>query len=137
MIILKQKSDILGSFVSSLCLIHCFATPFIFVAQTSVSACCTTTITPSWWSYIDLFFLVISLFAIYWSTKFTTAKWMKFALWINWFLLFTVITNEKSALFHLPEITIYIPAFALVILHIYNRKYCRCNVDSCCVKEEE
>ena len=135
MIILKQKSDILGSFVSFLCLIHCIATPFIFVAQTGMSACCATTITPAWWSYVDLFFLVISFFAIYWSTKLTTKKWMKFALWINWFLLFTVIINEKLALFYLPEVTIYIPALALVILHIYNRKYCKCNVDSCCVNE--
>ncbi len=133
MIILKQKSDILGSFVSSLCLMHCIATPFIFVAQTGMSACCTTT--PIWWSIIDISFLVISFFAIYWSIKLTTAKWMKFALWINWFLLFVVIINEKLTLFYLPEVTIYIPALALVILHIYNRKYCKCNVDTCCVKE--
>lgn len=133
MIILKQKSDILGSCVSSLCLVHCILTPFIFVTQTGMSACCT--VTPIWWSFIDVFFLVISFFAIYWSTKLTTEKWMKFALWINWFLLFTVIINEKLALFYLPEVTIYIPALTLVILHIYNRKYCKCYVDSCCVKE--
>ncbi|QTE23553.1 MerC domain-containing protein [Polaribacter cellanae] len=128
MIILKQKSDILGSFVSSLCLIHCIATPFIFVAQTGMNTCCATT--PVWWSYIDIFFLVISFFAIYWSTKLTTVKWMKLSLWINWFLLFTVIINEKLALFYLPEVAIYIPALALVILHNYNRKYCTCNVES-------
>ncbi|WP_298779021.1 MerC domain-containing protein [uncultured Polaribacter sp.] len=133
MIILKQKSDILGSFVSALCLMHCIATPFIFIAQTGMSACCLKT--PIWWSFIDLFFLVISFFSIYWSTKLTKVKWMKFALWISWFLLFTVVINEKIDLFYLPEVTIYIPAIALVILHIYNRKYCKCNVDSCCVNK--
>ncbi|WP_299665834.1 MerC domain-containing protein [uncultured Polaribacter sp.] len=133
MIILKQKSDILGTFASSLCLVHCIATPFIFVAQTSLATCCKTT--ANWWGFIDIFFLTISFYAIYWSTKSTTVKWIQFALWLSWCLLTIIIVNEKLALFSIPEIAIYFPAFALVILHLYNRKYCKCNVDKCCVKE--
>lgn len=134
MIVLKQKSDILGTLASSLCLIHCIATPFIFVVQTNVAACCALETTPSWWGFIDIIFLIISFFAIYWSAQTTSAKWMRFALWSSWSLLSLVIVNEKLAVLPLPETTIYIPAFTLVILHLYNRKYCKCAVDKCCIK---
>ena len=129
MIILKQKPDILGTLVSFLCLIHCIVTPFIFIAQTS---CCKNT--PIWWSFIDIFFLFISFYAIYWSTKSTTIEWVKYSLWLSWSILSIIIVNEKLTLFFLPEVAIYFPAFALIILHLYNRKYCKCNVDKCCVK---
>ena len=93
MIVLKQKSDLLGTFVSSLCLVHCVATPFIFVAQTGIAACCK--VTPTWWSSIDFIFLGISFLAIYWSTKSTSIKWIKPALWLSWGLLSSIIVNEN------------------------------------------
>ena len=76
MIITKQKPDILGALASSLCLIHCIATPFIFIAQSSVAICCHEE-TPFWWKSIDYVFLVISFFAIFWSVKTTTNDFIK------------------------------------------------------------
>jgi len=35
----------------------------------------------------------------------------------------------------LGELVVYIPAIALVGLHLYNRKYCKCEDDTCCAKE--
>lgn len=129
MIILKEKSDILGSVASSLCLIHCMATPFLFIAQ-SYSATQSES-TPIWWKSIDYIFLVISFFAIYWSTKTTSKKWVKPMLWISWIVLALIIINEKLEYIHLAESTIYIPAVALILLHLYNRKYCQCNNEKC------
>jgi len=133
MILIKQKSDILGTIVSSLCLIHCIATPFLFITQTSTATCCDGP--PSWWKFIDYFFLTISFIAIYWSTKTTTIKWIKPLLWLSWFALLIVIMNEKLGIFPLAEAVIYIPAFALMILHLYNKKHCNCSTDKCCVNE--
>jgi len=133
MISIKQKPDILGTIASSLCLIHCVATPFIFIAQAGAITCCDTT--PVWWKSIDYIFLGISFMAIYWSTKATTNNTIKILLWVSWFALLIVILNEKLELFPLAEAAIYFPALALVILHLYNRKYCRCKTDKCCVNQ--
>ncbi|MUU77106.1 MerC domain-containing protein [Winogradskyella endarachnes] len=133
MISINQKPDILGTFASSLCLIHCVATPFIFIAHSCAASCSTTA--PIWWKSIDYIFLVISFFAIYWSTKTTSINWIKPMLWLSWLGLVFVILNEKLELIPLAESAIYFPAIALVILHLYNRKYCKCETDKCCVNE--
>ncbi|CAZ98503.1 MerC domain-containing protein [Zobellia galactanivorans] len=133
MILIKQKSDILGTLASTLCLVHCIATPFLFIAQASSLSCCSTP--PTWWKLMDTIFLIISFFAIYWTTQTTTIRWIKPMLWLSWFILLLVIVNEKLELFSLAETIIYVPAFALVILHLYNKKYCNCNTSKCCVNE--
>lgn len=123
-----QKSDTIGAFASILCMIHCFATPFLFIAQ----AHAVSSTAPTWWKWMDYLFLVISFFAVYRSAKTTSSNWMKYALWISWTALFAVIINEKMAFIHLPEFITYIVAATLVVLHLYNRKYCQCNNDKCC-----
>lgn len=133
MILIKQKSDLIGTCTSFLCLVHCIATPFLFLAQTGSAVFSGGA--PSWWRFLDYFFLVVSFAAIYRSTTTTSIKWMKPLMWISWLVLFLVIINEKLELFHLAEAAIYVPAFALIALHLYNRKYCECNTDTCCANE--
>lgn len=130
-----NKPDTFGALASSLCLIHCIATPILFIAQAS-SACCSSSVVPSWWQAIDYLFLIISFFAIHGSTQTTTKKYMKPALWLNWLVLFLVVVNEKLALIYLPETFIYTPALTLVALHLYNLKYCQCKTDNCCTNHE-
>ena len=48
---LKINSDIIGASASTLCTIHCLATPFIFFASTCTQSCCASA--PSWWVWID------------------------------------------------------------------------------------
>ncbi len=134
MILIKQKPDTFGTLASSLCLIHCVATPFLFIAQTCSTTCCETA--PIWWQSIDYIFLVISFFAIYWSTQTTSINWIKPLLWLSWISLLMVIVNEKLKWFPLVEAIIYIPAFVLMILHLYNKKYCKCSTDTCCTNEK-
>ncbi|WP_299365942.1 MerC domain-containing protein [Winogradskyella sp.] len=122
---LKNKnSDIIGALASSLCLIHCMATPFVFIAQASVAS--DHHHAPIWWKSIDFIFIGISFFAVYWSAKNTIKSWVKFALWMSWIGLCLVILNEKLEWLPLPEGTIYIPAIALIAIHLYNKKYCQC-----------
>ena len=133
MILLKQKSDILGTCTSLLCLAHCIVTPFLFIAQTGSAVF--SEVTPSWWKFLDYLFLVISFAAVYRTTQTTTINWIKPLLWFSWIGLSVVILNEKLELIELPEVAIFFPAIALVILHLYNKKYCNCNEDKCCVDE--
>jgi hypothetical protein len=127
MILIKQKPDSIGAIASTLCLIHCVATPFIFLAQ-SIGV-------PSWWGFLDYVFLIISFFAVHRSAQTTSKKWIKTALWFSFISLLMVIMNEKSEWFYLNEKIIYIPTIALIILHLYNKKYCQCNNTKCCTNE--
>ncbi|MEO9571913.1 MAG: MerC domain-containing protein [Polaribacter sp.] len=131
MIFVKQRTDTLGALASAICLIHCIATPFIFIAQSCTVTCCHEE-TPTWWKFIDYFFLIISFFAIKRSTQTTSSKWIKPALWISWCILFFIIINEKFQWLSLSESSIYFPALSLIILHLYNKKYCQCNTNKCC-----
>jgi len=125
-----KKPDTLGAVASALCLVHCIATPFIFLAHVT-SACCSTSV-PLWWQSVDYIFLIISFIAVYHSTLTTSKDFMKLALWVSWLLLFTIIINERFELLYIPKYLQYIPALALVTLHIYNLKFCQCKNETCC-----
>jgi len=134
----QNKSDIMGSLASTLCLIHCLATPFLFAAHLGGvghhhghhhGA------SPFWWQLIDIAFLVLSFGAVYWSAQKSSKKWMKYALFISWTALAFVLFNEKLELFHLAEEVIYLPTLGLIGFHLYNRKYCQCE-QSCEVENQ-
>lgn len=129
-----NKSDKVGALASSLCMIHCVATPFVFIAQTCSSACCSSA--PDWWIWIDYFFLAISFFAVYRSTQTTSKKYIKIALWISWIALFIAIVNERFLFVHLPHTFKYIAGISLVVIHLYNLKYCQCENDTCCASNQ-
>ena len=128
------KPDNLGAFASSICLIHCLATPFLFIAQSCSTTCCETT--PIWWQWIDYLFLIISFFAVYRSTKTTSNKNIKPLLWISWSFLFIAIATEKLHFIHIPEFIKYTAGLSLIVFHIYNIKYCKCNNDKYCTNYE-
>ena len=121
--------------VSGLCLIHCIATPFIFVAQTCTRTCCAET--PVWWKIIDYSFLAISFAAVWYSAKETSKSWLKVILWINWLLLGTVLIFEEAAIEMFFDKIVLVPAFTLIGLHLYNRitikksSKSECDADCC------
>ena len=129
-LILKQ-SDKLGALSSSLCLVHCLATPFLFIVHAS-SACCSEKV-PLWWNLVDYIFLAISFVAVYHSSQTTNSNIMSRLLWLSWGLLFLSIVNERMGWLVLPETVNYLPAVVLTGLHIYNLKYCQCKTDKCCI----
>ena len=112
---LTSKSDLIGTAASTLCLIHCVATPFLFVAQAEILG--HGDAHPVWWGFLDIFFLVISYFAVWWSSQNTTKTWVRYALWISWIVLTMIVLNEKLSVFPLLEEAIYIPTVSLIALH--------------------
>ena len=125
-----QKPDIFGALASSLCVIHCVATPLLFIAHSCSNNSCSNT--PIWWKSLDYLFLSISFFAIYKSVQTTSKKIMKYILWVNWFILFCLILNESQKWLILSEVYIHCTAISLSIFHLYNLKYCQCNNNLCC-----
>lgn len=126
---ITRKSDYFGILASGLCLIHCFATPFIFIVRSCSSACCAET--PTWWKTIDYIFLVISLFAVIQAFKTSPKKLVKIGFIVSWISLLTLIINESYVMFSIFKNSIFIPAFFLIFLHLYNIKSCACE-KTCC-----
>ena len=123
--------DSIGIIASTLCLIHCVATPFIFIAKACTATCCSDA--PTWWIMIDYLFLIISFLAIFFISKNLNIKWLKISFWLSWFVLLFTILNHSVNIIHLPKNFIYIPSFAIIILHFYNLQFCKCQNESCCV----
>jgi hypothetical protein len=131
-----RSSDTLGAFASGLCLIHCLATPFLFVAQAGVHTHHESS--PLWWGMIDIVLLVVSLLAVYWTAKNTYIQWVKIGLIVSWVLLALFILNEKFEGVHIAEAWIYLPAVSLVGLHLYNQRYCpHCEDEADCATPDE
>ncbi|QTE23078.1 MerC domain-containing protein [Polaribacter cellanae] len=129
--LITNKSDTLGIIASVLCFIHCLLTPLLFI--THIGNFGIHSNKPFWWSNLDFLFLAIGFFAVLRSSKVSTKKFIKVLLWSFWTLLFLLVVNEKNEILHLPEIIMYLVTITLVILHVYNLKYCTCKKDSCCV----
>ena len=128
---LKQKSDVIGAFASFICMIHCLATPFLFIASACSKSCCASA--PTWWIWLDFIFLFISFFAVYRSTNSTSKTWIKPVLWTSWIALLSFILIEHNSSLVLSNFFKYISALSLAGFHIYNMKYCQCENDECCV----
>ena len=126
---LNIKSDTIGAFASGLCMVHCLATPFFFIASACSASCCSNT--PLWWQWMDYIFLGISFLAIQQASKSSTKYWVVQGLWFSWLTLFFLILNIKLELLYLPPNFKFFPAFMLVFLHVYNMRYCQCEKDCC------
>ena len=58
-----KHPDNLGATFSSLCALHCYVTPLIFITQSHIA------IVPGWWQSLNYLFLSLSFFAIYRSVQ--------------------------------------------------------------------
>lgn len=127
-----HNSDLIGAIASVLCVIHCLITPFLFAAQSTVSHVCSE-ISPFWWKIMDIAFLVITFFAVYFTSRSTTLRWISTALYVLWAVMTVLVINKFFHLVPVPSALVYIPAISLSVLHLYNRKHCACAEDACCI----
>ena len=125
-----RKPDTIGAIVSTLCVVHCLLTPLLFVAQSYTAT--HSHEAPFWWKNLDYLFILISIIAVYESTKKSTNKLIKAGLWMSWIMLFLLILNEKLVWIELDEIITYCVALNLSMLHIYNLNSCQCETENCC-----
>lgn len=128
-----NKADTIGALAGILCMLHCFATPFLILALAGNASYLGEA--PMWWVIINHLFLIISFFAVYRSLQTTSNKLMKPMLWSSWVVLAFVIINEQIGWLELPEAISYGAAIILVGLHLYNRRYCQCKTTHCCIDE--
>ena len=130
--IVFKNSDNLGIISSSLCFMHCLATPFIYMSFASLFNL--NEFLSFSWKGINLIFIVFSLIAVNRSTKKTTSKIIKPIFWFSWGFLFFVLFNEEVKFIELPELVSYLSALNLAGVHVYNLKFCGCKDENCCTK---
>jgi hypothetical protein len=128
--IIEINSDHIGVTASSLCMLHCFFTPLLFLSQ-ATSASLTQEI-PFLWDSLNYVFLFISFIAMYYTVKNSTKLSVKVLLVSTWLILSCLIINEFFEIISIPELYTYAAATSLAGLHVYNLKYCRCDDDNCC-----
>jgi len=126
-----NNPDYLGVTANVLCMIHCFATPLLFLFQAQNSALNHDTL--FLWQSFNYLFLLISLIAVFFSIKNSTKLIVKIFLMIFWLVLSFLIINEGLEMIYISEFYTYFSASALSFLHIYNLKYCTCKDEDCCV----
>ena len=131
--IVFKNSDNLGILSSTLCFIHCFVTPFVYMSFASLFN--QNDFLSFSWKGINIIFIVFSLIAVNRSTKKTTSKIIKPIFWFSWSFLFFVLFNEEVKFIELPELVSYLSALNLAGIHIYNLKFCGCKDENCCTKQ--
>jgi len=129
---LYKKPNELGVFSSILCMIHCIATPFLLVAVPSSSVIYQRG--QVWWSWLDILFLVISFIAVFSAVQQSKRRWVQISMVASWFVLSFFVINERLEGIEFSFDMVYFPAIALTVLHLINRKQCRCE-EGCCEKE--
>jgi len=124
----KIDADIVGAWASGLCALHCAATPLLFAAQASAHAgqhLCGSADLPWYWLVIDWAFLLLAFFAIYHTSKQVATSWVKWGMWAAWSVIALSIIMETMHWHLLGHIPMYISAFVLIGLHLYNHRQCR------------
>ena len=127
-----KNPDYLGVISGGLCILHCIATPLLFISNAELAGHGTL----MEWQLLNFVFVAISFLAIRTSAKNSNNSMVKVLFYILWTILFGLILNESIHIFHLPELATYISAFSLCCVHVYNLKYCQCEDENCCVNNQ-
>ena len=126
-----KHPDTVGAINSSLCVAHCFATPFLFLTQAQTSLVELSSV-PLWWQLLNYVFIIVSFFAVKRTVKNSSNELVKSLLWVSWVVLTALILNEEFEIMHMPELLTYFAGISLATLHVYNLKYCQCEDENCC-----
>ena len=126
-----KHPDTIGAINSSLCVAHCFVTPFLFLTQAQTSLVELSSV-PLWWQLLNYAFIIVSFFAVKRTVKNSSNELVKSLLWVSWVLLSALILNEEFEIMHMPELLTYFAGISLATLHVYNLKYCQCEDENCC-----
>lgn len=116
-------SDWLGAATSGLCAIHCTLTPLFFAAKPVLES----TVGEDGlgvWGMLDYVFLILSLLAVWYSTRHTTHAHLKWILWLAWAVFAIGLLAEPLEL-SFGKWLMYAGSITLVIAHIKNYRHCQ------------
>lgn len=117
-----ERSDLFGATISGLCSIHCAITP-LFLASQPLLEKHAHGHNHGIWASLDYIFLILSLVAVWYSSRHTSYLKIKWILWISWILfavgLILEMTGQSS-----NKLLMYIGSIALIVTHFANIRHC-------------
>lgn len=120
---LKKKSDIIGILITGLCAVHCAATPVLFTVLPVIGSASSSDHGHShdtwWWRGLDIVFLLVGFFAIRFSTRHTTKRFMIVLFWSAWVFLAVGLVLQRM---HHPigSMLMYGSSGLLILTHLVN-----------------
>ena len=117
-----KNPDLIGILASSLCLIHCVITPFLFlsnfliVIETSGGKQEVLHL----WKVLEFGFLILSIWAIYRVTRQKKTLWISYAMYTAWMFLALSVLLELADVHFFQDNPKYIAAAVLIIVHLYH-----------------
>ncbi|KGE86980.1 MAG: MerC domain-containing protein [Phaeodactylibacter xiamenensis] len=125
----RIDSDVVGAWASGLCAVHCAATPLLFAAHATAHAggehLRESGALPWYWAGLDWAFLALAFVAVFFASKRATTSWIKWGMWGALSVIAAVIVSETFELHLVSHAFMYVGAFALIGLHVYNHRQCQ------------
>lgn len=117
-----KNPDLLGVVASSLCLIHCVLTPFLFLSSVLIviSPDGNEGEIPLIWNAVEIVFLILSFWSVRQATRQNSHPWIGFGLYMSWLILATTVLFEWIDVHFLGDSLKYVAVVVLIILHLYN-----------------
>lgn len=110
----KHTSDFIGIFSAIVCMIHCLAAPIVLGASAHMHEHSHLFLAPEW----NYLFLAIGLVAVWFSTKHTASKFLRYVLWLTYGVLAIAVIFETYADY--LHYVVYAASIALISAHIIN-----------------
>lgn len=133
---ISKKSDLLGILASGLCAVHCAVTPLFFAARPFLDKAIHQE-EHGWhdahwgWAMLDYLFLLLSLLAVWHSSRHTDSRPIKRLFWAAW-VCFAVGLMLEAGHLAIGKWMMYAGSIALIATHIANFRHCRiCREESC------
>jgi hypothetical protein len=109
----RSFSDFVGIFSSSVCIVHCVATPLLITIGANF-------LTYSWLKYV---FIIIAFLAIYKATIESSFFKITLLLWASfWVLLFSLFFEKVYPVFKYSG---SISSLVIIAGHVLNIRYCK------------
>ena len=114
----SSSSDKFGIFSAVLCIIHCTLLPFAVALVTSMDS-------PfgGYDYFIDTLFIVISLTAVYFSSRHSSSISIKSALWFFVLVFISGVILEHVSSY--GQAIALLGSLGLIIAHFFNLRHCR------------
>jgi uncharacterized membrane protein len=122
---LHSSIDLSGAAISSICLIHCLGTPLFFLIKPILGF--------SDQSHqhghshglgLDVFFLVLSLVAVWYSASHTSQRYIRYLLWLFWMVFALGLILEMTG-WATEKYLMYFGSLALVATHLTSYRHCK------------
>ncbi|MFK7924725.1 MAG: MerC domain-containing protein [Bacteroidia bacterium] len=109
-----HTSDFIGIISAVVCMIHCLAAPIVLGASAHMHEHSHFFLADQW----NYLFLAIGLFAVWFSTKHTTSKFLRSMLWLTYGTLAIAVVFETYADY--LHYVVYAASIALISAHVIN-----------------